>query len=99
MERLKFFKNVTSYLQSMLWGLTEVIGAGSSLCDLNKSSTGWDVKDLVVTEGNCDILEASSHLPAGGVPPTTDSTSVDQRVRAQHPVASFGLSGGEGKCG
>lgn len=73
-------------------GLTQVIRAGSSLCDVNECSSGWDVQDLVVTKGNCDILEAPRHLSAGGVPPTTHSAFVNHRAGAQHPITTLSLA-------
>lgn len=77
--------------------LTQVIRAGSSLRDVNESSSGWDVQDLVVTKGNRDILEASCHLSTGGVSPATHPTLVNHRARAQNPVATLGLAGEEGE--
>lgn len=76
--------------------LTEVIRAGSSLGDINKCCPRWDVQDLVVTVGNGDILEASPHLSAGGLPPTTNPTFVNDGAGAQDPVAALGLPGGGG---
>ena len=73
--------------------ITEVIRAGSSLCDVNERSSGWDVQDLVVTEGNGDILEAPRHLSTGAVPPTTHSALVNHRAGAQNPVAALRLAG------
>lgn len=72
--------------------ITQVIRTRSSLCDVNECSSGRDVKDLVVTKGNRDILEASSHLSTGGFPPTTDSTFVNHRAGAQYPIAALGLA-------
>lgn len=77
--------------------LTQVIRAGSSLCDVNECSSRWDVQDLVVTKGNCDILEASRHLSAGSVPPTTHSTFVNHRASAQHPITTLRLAGRKGE--
>lgn len=74
-----------------LLDLTQVVGARSSLCDVNERCAGWDVQDLVVTEGNRDVLEASRHLSTGGVPPTAHATLVNQSARAQHPVTTLGL--------
>lgn len=80
-----------------LLDLTQVIWAGTSLCDVNESSSGWDVQDLVVTEGNGDILEASRHLSTGAVPPTTHPTLVYHGAGAQNPIATLGLAGEEGE--
>lgn len=77
--------------------LTQVVRACSSLCDVNECSSGWDVQDLVVTKGNGDILEASSHLSTGGIPPTTHSTLVNHGAGAKHPIAPLGLAGEEGE--
>lgn len=77
--------------------LTQIIGAGSSLRDVNKRSSRWDVQDLVVTEGNRAILETSRHLSAGGVPPIAHSTFVDHRAGAKHAIATLGLAGEEGE--
>ena len=64
-----------------------------SLRDVDESGSGWDVQDLVVTEGHRDILEASRHLPTGGVPPTTHSTLVDHSAGAQDPITTLRLAG------
>lgn len=45
----------------------------------------------MVTVGNGDVLEASPHLSAGGFPPTTNPTFVNDGVGAQNPVAALGL--------
>lgn len=73
--------------------LTEVIRAGSSFGDINKRCTSWDVQDFVVTKGDGDILEASPHLSAGGVPPATNPTSVNHGAGVQNPVTALGLPG------
>lgn len=65
-----------------LGGLTEVIGAGSSLGDVDECCPSWDVQDLVVTVGNGDISEASRHLPAGGFLPATKPTFVNDGTGA-----------------
>lgn len=75
------------------WHLTKVVGAGSSLRDVNESSSGWDVQDLVVTKGNGSILEASRHFSTGRVLPTTHSTLVNHSAGAQHPVTALSLEG------
>ncbi len=77
--------------------LTQVIWAGSSLCDVDESSSRRDVQDLVVTKGNRDILEVSRHLSTGRFLPTTYSTLVNHRARAQYPVATLRLAEEEGK--
>lgn len=78
-------------------GLTQIIGTGSSFCDVNECRSGWDVQDLVVTEGNRAILETSRHLSAGGVPPIAHATFVDHRAGAQHAIATLSLAGEEGE--
>lgn len=76
--------------------LTQVVGACSSLRDVNKRGSEWNVQDLVVTKGNRDILEASRHLSTGGVPPTAHATLVNHSTRAQNPVAALGLEREDG---
>lgn len=73
--------------------LTQVVRAGSSLCDVNECGSRWDVQDLVVTKGNADILEASRHLSTGALPPSTHSAFVNHRARAQYPVTTLRLAG------
>lgn len=77
-------------------GLTQVVGAGSPLGDVNKCSPRRDVQDLVVTVGNGDILEASRHLSAGGFSPAANPASVDHGAGAQNAIAALGLAGGRG---
>lgn len=74
-------------------GLTEVIGAGSPLSDVDERGAGGDVQDLVVAEGNRDIPEAPRHLSAGGVPPPAHAAPVDRGAGAEDPVATFSLAG------
>lgn len=74
-------------------GLTQVIGAGSSLRDGNKCGPGRDVQDLVVTVGNGEVLEASRHLSAGGLPPAAKPAFVNHGAGAQDPIAALGLPG------
>lgn len=74
-------------------GLTEVIGAGSSLGDVDERGAGGDVQDLVVAEGDGDIPEAPRHLSAGGVPPTAHAAPVDRGAGAEDPVTTFSLAG------
>lgn len=78
-------------------GLTKVIWAGFSLCNVDECSSRWDVQDFVVTKGNSDILEAPRHLSAGGFPPATHSAFVDHRAGPQHAIAAFSLAGEEGE--
>lgn len=84
-------------------GLTEVIRAGSSLGDVDERSASRDVKNLVVAEGDGDILEAPRHLSAGGVSPTTHSAPVHRGARAKDPITTFSLAerrrgGSEKQC-
>lgn len=76
--------------------LTQVVRACSSLRDVNKRGSERNVQDLVVTEGNRDILEASRHLSTGGVPPTAHSTLVNYSTGAQNPVTALGLEREDG---
>lgn len=73
-------------------GLTEVIGAGSSLGDVDERSASRDVKNLVVAEGDGDIPEAPRHLSAGGVPPTAHSAPVHHGARAEDSITTFSLA-------
>lgn len=77
----------------MVKHLTEVVGAGSSLRDVNESGSGWDVQDLVVTKGDGGILEASRHFSTRRVLPTTHSALVNHSAGAQHPVTALRLEG------
>lgn len=77
--------------------LTEVIRAGPPLCDVNECSAGWDVQELVVTQGNRGILEASRHLSAGAFPPTTHSAFINHRAGAQDTVTALSLAGEGGE--
>lgn len=77
-------------------GLTQVVGAGSPLGDVNKCSPRRDVQDLVVTVGNGDVLEASRHLSAGGFSPAANPASVHHGAGAQNAIAALGLGRGGG---
>lgn len=74
-------------------GLTEVVGAGSSLGDIDERRASRDVQDLVVAEGDGDVLEAPRHLSTGRVLPTAHSTPVHRGTGAENPVATFSLAG------
>lgn len=85
-----------------LWGffcepLTQVVGTGPPLRDVNKGGPRRDVQDLVVAEGNADILEGARHLLTSSVPPPADAALVQHRAGAQDAVAALRLvaTGGE----
>lgn len=38
---------------------TQVVGAGSSLCDVDSCGSGWDIQDFVVTQWDARVHETS----------------------------------------
>lgn len=76
---------------------TEVVGTRSPLCDVDKGRSSRDVQDLMVTQGNRDILEASCHSPTGALPPTTHSTPIRHSAGVQYSITALGLMAEGGK--
>lgn len=79
--------------------VTQVVGAGVSLCDVDGSSSWGDVQDSVVTKGNTGVLEAPAQLLTGQIPPPTLTTPVNHQARAQHPITALSLGEREGDKG
>lgn len=83
------------------WGtreLTQVVGAGPELGDLELGGPRWDPQDLLVAQRAPAVSEVPRDKATGGVITPTDATAVWTPARAEDPITA-GALGGMGEAG